>query len=247
MDVTWIPFAFPGIPDVACAFQTRTGGPFADEFAGGNISLEVEDDPAAVVAARRALQGGLGFKAWQEVRQVHGDLVVFEPEPGDIERPGSIEADGLASTRPGQALVVKSADCQPVMLAHKAGRHVAALHVGWRGNVLRFPRLGAKAFCEEYELDPADVLAVRGPSLGPGATEFANFETEFGEQFRPYYRQDTRTVDLWNLTRDQLQAAGLRPENIFGLDLCTHSLPPFFSYRRNNRCGRQASLIWIRE
>ena len=252
MDVNWIPFAFPGIPGVACAFQTRTGGRAmvarGDEFAGGNISLEVDCDASQTVAARQALQKGLGFGSWQEVLQVHGDLVVFEPEPGDMAKAGSIEADGQATDRPGQALVVKTADCQPVMLAHKSGRYVAALHVGWRGNVLRFPRLGARAFCEEYELDPADVLAVRGPSLGPGASEFKEFETEFGERFRPYHRPATDTVDLWRLTREQLEAAGLRPENIFGLDLCTHSLPElFFSYRRNNACGRQASLIWIRE
>jgi len=246
MDVTWIPFAFPGIPNVACAFQTRAGGPFGNDFAGGNISLEVGDDASAVVAARRALQDGLGFESWQEVRQVHGEQVIFEPEPGDIERAGSIEADGLATTRPGQALVIKSADCQPVMLAHISGKFVAALHVGWRGNVLRFPRLGARAFCEEYEINPADVLAVRGPSLGPGASEFKEFETEFGERFRPYYRPETRKVDLWRLTREQLEAAGLLPENIFSLDLCTHSLPDmFFSYRRAKVCGRQASLIWI--
>ena len=247
MDVTWIPFAFPGIPNVACAFQTRAGGPFSNEFTGGNISLEVDDDASTVIAARRALQDGLGFEHWQEVRQVHGELMVLEPEPGALDRAGSIEADGLATPRPGQALVIKTADCQPVMLAHASGKYVAALHVGWRGNVLRFPRLGAKAFCEEYELDPAEVLAVRGPSLGPGAAEFTNFENEFGEQFRQYYREATRTVDLWSLTRDQLQAAGLLPEHIFSLDLCTFSLDLFFSYRRSATCGRQASLIWIRE
>lgn len=255
MDVNWIPFAFPGIPNVACAFQTRAGAPDllrSDEFAGGNISLETgpgsDQDESAALASRHALQKGLGFTHWQEVRQVHGDQVILEPEPGNIERAGSIEADGLATTRPGQALVVKSADCQPVMLAHKSGKYVAALHVGWRGNVLRFPRQGARAFCEEYELDPAEVLAVRGPSLGPGASEFKEFETEFGERFRPYYKPETHKVDLWRLTREQLEAAGLRPENIFGLDLCTFSLPElFFSYRRNNACGRQASLIWIRE
>jgi copper oxidase (laccase) domain-containing protein len=53
-------------------------------------------------------------------------------------------------------------------------------------------------------------------------------------------------MDLWQLTRDQLTEAGLFPKNIFALDLCTHSMEEwFFSYRRNNTCGRQASIIWM--
>ena len=48
------------------------------------------------------------------------------------------------------------------------------------------------------------------------------------------------------LTRDQLLEAGLPDEGIFGLDLCTASMPDsFFSYRRNGICGRQANVIWI--
>ena len=53
-------------------------------------------------------------------------------------------------------------------------------------------------------------------------------------------------MDLWGLTRRQLQRAGLPERQIYGLDLCTASNNgQFFSYRREKRSGRQASLIWI--
>jgi hypothetical protein len=103
-----------------------------------------------------------------------------------------------------------------------------------------------KAFCREYDLPPEEVYAVRGPSLGPGWSQFQNFHDEFGKAFKDYFDPDTASVDLWRLTRDQLLSAGIRPGHIFGLDLCTYSLPEmFFSYRRNNTCGRMASMIWI--
>ena len=48
------------------------------------------------------------------------------------------------------------------------------------------------------------------------------------------------------MPRDQLLEAGLPDEGIFGLDLCTASMPDsFFSYRRDGICGRQANVIWI--
>jgi len=247
MDLRYIPFTFPGLDSVGCAFGARASG-INSPFGGGNISLDVGDDPQAVLAVRHAMQGVLGCGTWQELRQVHGEQILFDPEPGDIDQPGTVEADGLATATPGQALVIKTADCQPILLAHESGRYVAALHTGWRGNVLQFPTTAVQAFCEEYDLDPAELLAVRGPSLSPAASEFKNFENEFGDYYRDYHDPATNTVDLWRLTRDQLVNAGLRPDRIHGLDLCTLSLPElFFSYRRQQICGRQASIIWIKK
>jgi len=246
MDMTAIAFAFPGLDNVRCAFGLRGNG--NGPFGGNNISLDVGDDRDTVLANRKAMREALGFSHWQEVRQVHGPQMIFDPEPGSIEQAGTLEADGLATASPGQALVIKTADCQPILLAHKSGKYIAALHAGWRGNVLKFPATGVRDFCGEYDIDPADVLAVRGPSLGPGKSEFTNFDQEFGPEFEPWRDAATQCVNLWRMTRDQLVSAGLHPANIYSLDLCTMSLPEmFFSYRRSQVCGRQASLIWINE
>jgi len=247
MAVTVIPFAFPGIPGVGAAFATALGGESRGAFAGSNISFSVGDDPACVLANRMALRQQLEFSTWHTLRQVHGPVMVFEPEAGDMAQPSDVEGDGLATALPGKAMIVKTADCQPILLAHASGEYVAALHVGWRGNVLGFPTTGVRSFCSHYGIKPQDVLAVRGPSLGPSAAQFTNFAQEFGKRYDPWYNPDTRTVDLWRLTKRQLQEAGVLDRNIFGLDLCTNSLESFFSYRRNTVTGRQASMVWIRE
>jgi hypothetical protein len=239
--MTVIPFAFPGLPGVRVAFTTAVSG--ADK---GNISYNVGRDAHAVRANREALKRQLGFGEYCSLRQVHGADMAFDPAPVGPGEASTFQADGSATATPGKALVIKTADCQPVMLAHVSGRYVAALHVGWRGNVMEFPRLGVQAFCERYGLKPRDVLAVRGPSLGPAASEFTNFEMEFGERFRDFFDPATQTVNLWRLTVAQLVEAGLKRERIFGLDLCTHSLGEFHSYRRDKAgSGRQANLIWM--
>ncbi|MDR2050738.1 MAG: polyphenol oxidase family protein [Deltaproteobacteria bacterium] len=235
-----IPFAFPGIPGVSCFFSTALYG---------DISLDA-GRPGGEAAGRRAgLSRLLGFASWTELRQAHGDLLLKDPEPTPFDAPSDKEADGTCSSRPGQALLVKAADCQQILLAHKSGRYVAALHCGWKGNALDFPGKGLAAFCRAYALSPAEVLAVRGPSLGPGAAEFVNFELEWPERFRPWFNPATRNMDLWSLTRSQLLAAGLLPEHFFTLDLCTYTFSGeeagfLFSYRRGH-AGRQAALIFI--
>lgn len=246
-----IPFAFPGLPAVRCVFMTRQGGLSEAPYNEANISYEVGDDHDRVLANRKGLRSLLGFESATELKQVHGPVMVFDPTPGSFCAPGEApaaleEADGVTTTRPGHALVIKTADCQPLMLAHAGGGHIAALHVGWRGNRLGFPATGVRAFCEHYGLDPAEVLAVRGPSLGPAASEFVNFADEWGAAFEGSYDVVSQCVDLWAMTREQLLEAGLLEKHVFSLDLCTHSLRDlFFSYRRRGTTGRMANLIWI--
>lgn len=252
--MTIIPFSFPGLPNIQAAFTTRLGGVSRLPYAQANLSREVGDEKARVLANRQILRRRLGFARWFETRQVHGVKMAIVPGPDagagtpldDLSACPVLEADGSATSCPGLALVVKTADCQPILLAHQGGRHVAALHCGWRGNRQDFPQKGVAAFCAAFDLRPVDILAVRGPSLGPGASEFVNFEPEWGDAFHAYFDPKAKTVDLWRLTRDQLLAAGLRPDRVFGLDLCTASLPDtFFSYRCQKITGRQAGLIWI--
>ena len=247
MALTWIDFAFPGVPGVRCVFQTRQSGNSCGAWSCGNISLEVGDDPASAISNRRQIAPDLGLTEWAELKQVHGDRIAFEPVPQAPDTAPVDEGDGLATARAGLGLVIKTADCQPVLIAHRLGHHVAALHVGWRGNRIGFIASGIRAFCHRYGLAPRDLLAVRGPSLGPALSEFVNFEGEWGDDFRHWFNQRDRTMNLWGLTRTQLEAAGLASENIFSLDLCTHSLvDSFFSYRRERTTGRQASVIWIK-
>jgi hypothetical protein len=226
---SYIPFAFPGLDQVQCRFTTRFGA----------HRTESED-------RRPRIQAMLATPSWLDMEQVHGTDMAFITHPDRFDHQSRARADALATDLPGQALVVSVADCQPLLLAHSQGRFVAALHVGWRANRAGAPGLWVQRLCESYGVLPKEIMAVRGPSLGPGRSEFVNFNSEWGPDFADYLHPGTQTVDLWGMTRDQLVRAGLAPENIFSLDLCTFSLPRlFFSYRRDRTVGRQAGIIWI--
>lgn len=246
MAMTCIPFRFPGVPFVRCAFQTRQGGVSQGDYAGGNISFMVGDIAAHVTANRRALREGLGLALTVDLAQVHGDAVLFDPAPVPDDVAPTLEADGQATTQPGLGLIIKSADCQSILVAHTGGRHILALHAGWRGNRIDFPGTAVARFCDYYQLHPRDLMAVRGPSLGPTAAEFIHFDKEWSQDFTPWFNTHTRTMDLWALTRHQLYTAGLPHAHIFGIDMCTYSMHDmFFSYRRLKVSGRQGSCIWI--
>ncbi len=252
MDITYIPFSFPAVPKVRCLFQTSPGGHSGKNYAGGNISFATKDVPQHVFANRRTLQRAVGCP-FSELSQVHGDELVFEPMATPAEgfrhnpELSLPEADGQATSKAGLALMIKTADCQPILLSHKSGDYIMALHVGWRGNRMDFITKAVAGFCETYSVHAQDVLAVRGPSLGPQVAEFVNFQEEWGDAYMPWYTAAEKTMDLWALTRHQLRQSGIPEAQIFGLDLCTYSMQSmFFSYRREKESGRQASLIWIK-
>ncbi|WP_031484500.1 polyphenol oxidase family protein [Maridesulfovibrio frigidus] len=245
--IEYIPFVFPGIENVSCAFTTRMGGVCEPPFDQGNISFDVGDDPYAVRANRTALAASLGLSHWHECMQVHGDILHFEPKPQSAEEVAELEGDGFTTALRGHGLVIKTADCQPILIAHKNGDFIAALHNGWRGNSINYPGKSVARICDHYGCSPKDLLAVRGPSLSPALSEFVNFSSDFEPGHDSYFDDETKTVDLWKLTHDQLAGAGLKPRNIFGIDMCTYCMnETFFSYRRKKKSGRQVSVIWIK-
>lgn len=243
----FISFSFPNIPHVSCIFQTRQEGCSGGPYGQGNIAFNVGDKASAVLENRSMLLQRLNIAAWAEVNQVHGDKLVLDAQATPLNNPSLVSADGLATRQPGLGLLIKTADCQPVLLTSIYGRHVAALHVGWKGNRIGFIKKAVAEICQHYSLCPCELAAVRGPSLGPAESEFVNFDREWGQEFNPWWNPGDRTVDLWRLTRDQLYEAGLAPNNIYSLDICTYANPElFFSYRRDKPVtGRQASIIWI--
>jgi polyphenol oxidase len=241
-----IPFRFPGLNGVSCVFTTRCGGVSEPPYNGANLSFDVGDEPASVAANRNALADQLGLRQWCELKQVHGDVLHLEPAPTSFGAASALQGDAQATAKPGLALVIKTADCQPVLLAHESGRFVAALHVGWRGNVMNLPGSAVARLCAHYGCAACELFAVRGPSLGPDRAQFTNFAAEFGEAFMPFFDRRNETVDLWRLTRSQLEAAGLAPGRIFGIDSCTQaSSEEFFSFRAARITGRMMSLIWL--
>lgn len=233
-----LPFHFPGISNVECWFSTALYG---------NISLDFDLAGDADKERRAELAAILGFECWTEMKQVHGDDLLLDPPSTLFGSPSELEADGCCTSVPGQAMLAKSADCQQIILAHTSGKYVAALHCGWKGNSIDFPTSAVQNFCEAYELNPKDVMAVRGPSLGPNAAEFINFAEEWPERFEDWFNLETKCMDLWSLTRHQLMQGGLLHSNIFSIDLCTYSLSSLlYSYRRGHS-GRQAALVFIKK
>lgn len=234
---------WPAPPSVRACSTTRRGGVSGPPYDALNLADHVGDDPSAVAANRRRLREALdlpGQPCW--LRQVHGTRVVAvsAAESGT-------PADGAFTDRRGVVCAVLTADCLPVLLCTAAGDWVAVAHAGWRGlahDVL------------EAAVDAAPVagdrlLAWLGPAIGPQSFEVGD------EVRQAFLARDPRAAgafvpgaggrwlaDLYQLARQRLASRGVPA--VFGGGLCTlRDAERFYSFRRDGRTGRMASLIWL--
>jgi YfiH family protein len=174
--------------------------------------------------------------------QVHGSIMLRVP-PVDP----SAEADALWTREPGLAVGVRTADCVPVLLVDVSRRAVAAIHAGWRGSAARICELGAAELACSIDVDPAELIAVIGPHVGPCCYEVDRPVHEAIHEdaaFSPSVREGHHMLDLFALSRLQLLRAGLRPERILragGCTCCDSRL--YASYRRDGSGQRMAHFV----
>ncbi len=231
-----------GEPGLNHAVTTRQGGVSQGAYAGLNLGFragEGGDEPAAVRANLGKVRETLGLTRLVFAHQVHGtEIVSVNGQAGPDEEAQAIaQADGLATDQPGVGLLIKQADCQAVILYAPAKGVVANLHVGWRGNVADMPGKGVAFLAERYGVEPREIKAGVSPSLGPCCAEFVNHASELGPVFLPYQIRPDH-FDLWQVTVDQLCAAGVPLGQIEVSGLCTRCAAMFYSYRREGVTGR---------
>lgn len=101
------------------------------------------------------------------MRQLHSDLV----RRLDRAPAAKLEGDASMTDVPGILLVVRTADCLPVLLVDPVGRAVAAAHGGWRGTQKRILEKAVRAMGRAYGTDPGELLAALGPCIGPACYE----------------------------------------------------------------------------
>ena len=236
---------WPAPPGVRALVTTRNGGVSRSPYASLNLGDHVGDDPVAVAANRSRLSEMLAGEAspvWLE--QVHGTRIVDAAEYLASRTPP--QADAAFARRSGVCCAVMTADCLPVLFCDDSGSVVAAAHAGWRGLLAGVLEQTIVAM----GVPPATLLAYLGPAIGAQAFEVGDevrdaFVADDGVSVAAFAPLPSGKwlADIYRLARRRLAVQGV--DRVFGGALCTASdAQRFFSYRRDGRTGRMASMIW---
>jgi len=161
--------------------------------------------------------------------------------------------DALITNRPGITLVIRVADCVPILLYDPVCNVVSVVHAGWKGTLADIAGATVARMCTHYGCRVRDILAGIGPSIGPCCFEVGS---DVAEQFRSssFGGSCVRTgqagarIDLPEANRVALLRSGLLQHNVETSGYCTAcSLDIFFSHRgEKGKTGRFGLFAGLR-
>lgn len=234
---------------------TRAGGSSEPPFDRFNLGSHVGDDAKSVAHNRNRLQETLRCKiGW--LTQVHGIDAVRLTTKNISNSP--IQADAAFTSESHLGACVMVADCLPVLVCANGGEVVGAAHAGWRGlagGVIESLLTQMQGSLSNAAKSTWHIWL--GPCIGPRAFEvgpevraqFAatqknseNFFTAAGQG------SDRLFADLQGLAESRVRD-WMKSSQITGYftrkdPVCVYSEQgDFYSFRRDGKTGRMASLI----
>lgn len=186
-------------------------------------------------------QQAVSFKKLVVLEQIHStNIEVLQDSKNHKEVEKLEDKDGVVTSQSGLVLIVRNADCVPIVYVDKIGGVIGISHQGWRGSLKKmtikmvntFLKLGSKA---------RNLICSIGPAIGACCYDveddrYYSFLEEFdGYSDKIFFKKKGRWhLNLALLNFLQLVEAGVKKENIDFFPFCTKcDSQRFFSRRRS--------------
>lgn len=164
-----------------------------------------------------------------------------------------LATDGLMTDKKNIALLVKFADCTPIIFYDPKKEVLAAVHSGWRGTAGNIADLALKRMVEDFSSFVEDICAYIGPTI-----DQANYEVgeEVYKAFKDFPKRDDffykkgvkYHLDLQEANRQLILEAGIREENIDTCPVSTYGSKDLHSARRDGKnYGLNAMMVMMKE
>lgn len=234
------------------AILTRRGGASRNPYRSLNMGSSVGDDPACVIENRRRALSLFDrhLESIPELFQVHSNRILLGRLPGAGEP--LPQADGIVTDSPSLTLMMRFADCVPILIYDPVRKAAGIAHAGWKGTLAGVAACAVEAFREHFGSRPEDLLAGIGPSIGPDHYEVGK---EVAEAFRSTFgpaadqwlvrRDDGFHLNLWAANEFILRRTGVEKIETSGLCTSCHT-DDWFSHRaEHGRTGRFGAMVWL--
>tara|TARA_B100001996_G_scaffold244954_1_gene189679 strand:- start:1951 stop:2520 length:570 start_codon:yes stop_codon:yes gene_type:complete len=175
-------------------------------------------------ALRGEKYGGLELASME---QTHSDICL------EINKPGIYYADALITKQRKLMLVVKTADCMPVLITD--GEKVGVVHIGWKGieNDIFYKTIS------NFNLNKLKV------SIGPHAQKCCyEVSEDLESKFSKLCLKQENKIYL-DLSKGIKDFCYENKVDVEVSDVCTIENKKYYSYRRNKTKKRQISTLWI--
>lgn len=235
------------------ALFTRHGGLSPSPWKSLNFGASVGDDVKRVIQNREKAMAVLQLKTENvyDTFQIHSTEIVLTDRPlppNEIH----IKADAIITNKPNVTLMMRFADCVPILLFDPVNRVIGISHAGWKGTVYKIAGKTVLKMNQNYGTNPNHVLAAIGPSIGPDHYSIGNDVIEkvnlsFGDKAEQLiiYDHGKTFFDLWRANQVILNEIGVYKIEVAGI--CTNcNMNDWYSHRgEHGKTGRFGVVIGL--
>lgn len=215
-----------------------------------NISLDIDKSIINIFSSDRVdkILTKIKLDKYYEVKQIHSNIVHII----DDEYPNNSIGDALITNIPNKPLIIKVADCVPILLYDKENKVIALVHSGWKGTLEHITENTVKVMINKFNSKKENISAYIYPSIRKCHFEveddvYTLFKDKI-ENIDKYTKQrDIKYyIDLQQIIKDELNKVGIT--NIIDTNICTYcNHDKYHSYRYNHTDKRNILLAMIKE
>lgn len=207
-------------------------------IADGNMSVKWGEEKEIEENRKKFLaKHGLRREDVAVMDLLHDDKI----EVVGLEAAGeNVRAEAVLTREPGLALMLLTADCNPISFYDPTKKVIALGHMSWQTTTLSLSKKVVEAMQKEFGTDPADLLV----AIGPSARKESYIQKEVKQREHPEWApflhdagNGETAIDVLGFNVDQLVSAGVRRENISVDPTDTITSPTYFSHFRSVRTG----------
>ena len=190
----------------------------------------------------------LNINNYYEVKQTHSDIIHII----DNNYTNTQIGDALITKDINKPIIIKVADCIPILLYDKENKIIALIHSGWKGTLEYITNKTIKIMQDKYNSKPQNINAYIYPSIRQCHFEIEEdvyklFKDKIKNINKYTIKKDIKYyIDLQSIIIDNLKELGIN--NIFDTNICTYcNHDKYYSYRYNHTDKRNILLAMIKE
>jgi len=173
------------------------------------------------------------------VQQYHSNKIITVQE--SCCRTKEQKADGMITDSKNIFILIKTADCFPVLFYCPQKKVVAGVHVGWRGAVGKIFLKVVLEMIVRFECQVSDILVGIGPGIRKCCFKHQSLIQEQIPEWENYIasKSDGKSLDLAGFIKDELISIGIKKQNVEDMGICSCCNKDFYSHRRSLRTGEK--------
>lgn len=215
-----------------------------------NITLDIDKNIINIFSSNNIdkILNELNLDNYYELKQVHSNIVHIVDDHYINKSVG----DALITNIPNIPLVIKVADCIPIIIYDKKNKVLALIHSGWKGTLANITTNTIEIMINNFNSQKEFLSAYIYPSI-----KNCHFEVEFDvyslfkDKIKNIDNYTTKkgikyNIDLQSIIKDSLKKLGIT--NITDTNICTYcNHDKYYSYRYNHTDKRNILLAMIKE